>query len=111
MLSNVSHNKYHLCVNQDDNGDLNLISFKSLHEKGVIWDIIPYDEMDEEDAQECKDLAYLHYFHLPEEYKNQFYSFDYSGVRFVVLGVDDSQLKLSTYLPDGKKFDEERLRK
>ena len=56
-------------------------------------------------------LAYLHYFHLPEEYKNQFYPFDYSGVHFVVLGVDDSQLKLSTYLPDGKKFDEEILRK
>ena len=34
-----------------------LEAFKSLHEKGVIWDIIPYDEMDEEDAQECKDLG------------------------------------------------------
>ena len=34
-----------------------LEAFKSLHEKGVIWDIIPYDEMNEEDAQECKDLG------------------------------------------------------
>ena len=34
-----------------------LEAFKSLHEKGVIWDIIPYDEMDEEDAQEFKDLG------------------------------------------------------
>lgn len=34
-----------------------LEAFKSLHEKGIIWDIIPYDEMDEEDAQECKDLG------------------------------------------------------
>lgn len=34
-----------------------LEAFKSLHEKGIIWDIIPYEEMDEEDAKECRDLG------------------------------------------------------
>ena len=30
---------------------------------------------------------------------------------YMVLEADDNQLKLSAYLPDGKKFDEEILRK
>lgn len=42
-------------------------------------------------------LAYLHHFHLPggapEAYKNQFYSFDYGNVHYVVLNTQWQELK------------------
>ncbi len=34
-----------------------LAAFKSLHKKGIIWNIIPYEEMDEEDAREYEELG------------------------------------------------------
>ena len=34
-----------------------LDAFRSLHEKGIIRDIIPYEEMDEEDARKCRGLG------------------------------------------------------
>ena len=34
-----------------------LDAFKSLHKKGIIWNITPYEEMDEEEAREYEGLG------------------------------------------------------